>query len=441
MAVPAKMAAAKQELAEELLARHVPAPASAWADAARAEAAARLRAMGAPGRRDEYWKYTNPTKLTALAEAASALESDAFNGVDAARFVFVDGVFRADLSDALEVEGLEISLLSDALSADIHWASSVFGVIEGGEHGRTPRPLAALNTATAWEGVCIRAVGEAARPVLIDQRRTGAAVEAMIHHVIRVEPGAKVTVLEQGAAGARANTCMEVDLGEGAGFNHVRAQGPANDRLTNASVFARLEKDCAYKSFTLSVQGELTRNEHVIRLNGDDALAHVAGACLIDGDVVHDDTVFVTHDAVNCESRQVYKKVLKNGARGVFQGKIHVIEDAQKTDGYQISQALLLTEDGEFDSKPELEIYADDVACSHGSTVGAADETALFYLRSRGVPLEAAQGMIVLAFLAEALEEIEDEALADIMRDRIAHWALGGVGVDEALVEALEAEA
>ncbi|MFT6776031.1 MAG: Fe-S cluster assembly protein SufD, partial [Paracoccaceae bacterium] len=99
---------------------------------------------------------------------------------------------------------------------------------------------------------------------------------------------------------------------------------------------------------------------------------------------------------------------------------------AQKTDGYQISQALLLTEDAEFDAKPELEIYADDVACSHGSTVGAADETALFYLRSRGVPLAAAQGMIVLAFLAQALEEIDNDDLAEEMRVRIADWALGG---------------
>lgn len=433
--------AAKLDLAEAQLSRHIPAGGAAWAQEARGAAAARLRGMGAPVRRDEYWKYTDPARLTAPCGPTGALESDAFAGVDALKIVFVDGAFRADLSDALELGGLEIALLSDALATDIHWASSVFGVIEGGEHDRTPRPLAALNTAAAWEGVCIRATGEAARPVLIDQRRTGAAVEAMIHHVIRVEAGAKLTVLEQGAAGSRANTCMEIDMAEGAAFNHVRAQGPADDRLTNAAIFARLEKDCAYKSFTLSVQGELTRNEHVIRLNGDDAAAHVAGACLIDGKVVHDDTVFVTHDAVNCESRQVFKKVLKNGARGVFQGKIHVIENAQKTDGYQISQALLLTEDGEFDSKPELEIYADDVACSHGSTVGAADETALFYLRSRGVPLEAAQGMIVLAFLAEALEEIEDEALADVMRDRIAHWALGGVGVDEALIAALEAEA
>src|SRR5690606_3251643 len=139
------------------------------------------------------------------------------------------------------------------------------------------------------------------------------------------------------------------------------------------------------KSFTMTANGHLTRNECVIELTGDDAIAHVAGAALGDGDFIHDDTVFVTHDAVNCESRQVFKKVLRNGATGVFQGKILVKQGAQKTDGYQISQSLLLDDDSQFLAKPELEIYADDVACSHGSTSGAIDEEALFYLRSRGV--------------------------------------------------------
>ncbi len=158
------------------------------------------------------------------------------------------------------------------------------------------------------------------------------------------------------------------------------------------------------------MNGVLTRNEVVIEMAGDNGVAHVAGAALGDGDFHHDDTVFVTHDAVGCESRQVFKKVLRNGATGVFQGKILVKPGAQKTDGYQISQALLLDEDSQFLAKPELEIYADDVACSHGSTTGAIDETALFYLRSRGVPLNDAQDLLVLAFLAEAIDEIEDEA-------------------------------
>ena len=162
----------------------------------------------------------------------------------------------------------------------------------------------------------------------------------------------------------------------------------------------------------------------MIEFSGDDAKAHVAGACLGDGSFHHDDTVFVTHDGVNCESRQVFKKVLKNGATGAFQGKILVKPDAQKTDGYQISQGLLLDDDSQFLAKPELEIYADDVACSHGSTVGAVDEEAMFYLTSRGVPKGDAQDMLVLAFLDEAIQEIEDTVVADDIRGRLQAWLL-----------------
>jgi Fe-S cluster assembly protein SufD len=422
MALPQK----KTDLAEELIARHPAPAATGWAAPARAAAAARLRAMGAPMRRDEYWRYTDPAALTGPLTPAPALVSDAFEGVDALCAVFLDGVYRADLSDPLELEGVEIAPLADAMASDIHWAAGLFGVLEGAEHHRTPRPLAALNTAAACEGLCIRVTGTPARPILIDQRRTEGASDAVLHHVVKVEAGAEATILEVGAAGARSNTCMEIDIAAGATLHHLRAQGPAAERLTASHIFARLAGACTYKSFTLSVHGALTRNEHVIHMLGDDSKAHVAGATIGAGATLHDDTVFITHEGLNCESRQVYKKVLETGAKGVFQGKILVQPGAQKTDGYQISQALLLTEDAEFAAKPELEIYADDVACSHGSTVGAADETALFYLRSRGVPLAAAQGMIVLAFLAEALGEIDDPDLAEEMRARIAGWALGG---------------
>ena len=158
-------------------------------------------------------------------------------------------------------------------------------------------------------------------------------------------------------------------------------------------------------------------------LQGNDCVAHVAGASLGDGgDFHHDDTVFVTHGGLNGESRQVFKKVLRNGATGVFQGKILVKEGAQKTDGYQISQSLLLDDDSQFLAKPELEIYADDVACSHGSTSGAIDEEGLFYLRSRGVPLAEATDLMTLAFLAEAIEEIDNAEIAEDITSRLGAW-------------------
>lgn len=417
---------AKIDVTEARLAA-VNLPAGAhWARAAREDALGRLRAMGLPGRRDEYWRFTDPTTLNAAEPAEAAVfhsdEALVFGKLDRLEIVFVDGVFDAKRSDSLDGEGLEIERLADAMQADIHWARELYGVLE--TRGQTPvqRPFAALNTAVATDGVVIRVTGKVKRPVSILYLHESATSDATLHHLVKLEEGAELTVLENGPAAARFNKCMEVDVADGAAFHHVRAQGRDHERRAVTHMFARLGKESTYKSFTLTANGVLTRNEQIVEFTGDNAIAHVAGACVGDGDFHHDDTVFITHDAVACESRQVFKKVLRNGATGVFQGKILVKQGAQKTDGYQISQSLLLDEDSQFLAKPELEIYADDVACSHGSTSGAIDETALYYLRSRGVPEAAATDLLVLAFLAEALEEIEDEEIAADIRDRLEGW-------------------
>ena len=419
----------KADAIETLIARHAaPDIAVAWAETARGAAFSRLREMGAPGRRDEYWKFTDPGRLTAPDAAAYApVDGDEvaiFSDVDRLELVFVDGKFSADQSGDLELSGLTIEPLSNAMAQDIHWASDLYGALETNGQNPVSRPFAALNTAVATQGFAIRVSGKPAKPVAFRYVRTGATPDAAIHHVIKIDAGAEFTVLEDGTAASRYNNCIEVDVADNAGFHHIRAQGRDHDRLAMTHMFARLGTESSFKSFTLSVNGALTRNECVIELTGDDASAHIAGAAAGHDDFHHDDTVFITHDAVNCESRQVFKKVLRNGAVGVFQGKILVKAGAQKTDGYQISQGLMLDDDSQFLAKPELEIYADDVACSHGSTVGAVDEEALFYLTSRGVPRHKAQELLLLAFLDEAIAEIADEDLANIIRDRLAVWLM-----------------
>ncbi|WP_443020495.1 SufB/SufD family protein [Shimia sp. Alg240-R146] len=397
-----------------------------WATEAREAALTRLRTMGLPDRRDEYWKYTRPDTLTQTdAPEASVLdtgEAPLFDGFDRLKVVFVDGVFDAEQSDDLSGEGLNIERLADVAAKDIHWARDVYGVLENNGQSPVERPLAALNSAFATDGVVIHVTGKVSRPVNLIYRHKSDSSDAILHHVIKLDAGAELTVLENGPAAARFNKSMEVDVADGAAFHHVRAQGRDHERRAVTHIFGRLGTESVFKSFTLTVNGRLTRNEAILELTGDDAVAHVAGACLGDGDFHHDDTVFVTHDAVNCESRQVFKKVLRNGATGVFQGKILVQPGAQKTDGYQISQSLLLDEDSQFLAKPELEIYADDVACSHGSTSGAIDEEALFYLRARGVPKDIATDLMVLSFVAEAVDEIENEDLRDEMLARLEGW-------------------
>ncbi|PZX18467.1 Fe-S cluster assembly protein SufD [Palleronia aestuarii] len=399
-----------------------------WSRAAREDALARLQAQGVPQRRDEYWRFTNPSAFTApeVAEAPSRdLPDEIPLGAEADRLtvVFTDGVFDPDASDALEGEGMEIARLAGA--PDIHWARDLYGTLEARGQDPVDRPLAALNTAFATDGVLIRVSGKVTRPVSIVYRHRDARSDVLLHHVIRIDADAALTLVEAGPAGARSNIVIEADIAQGGAFHHVRDQGREHDRSATTAGFARLGEAAVYKSFTLSANGALTRNEHVIECLGNGGIAHVAGAAI--GDAAahpfhHDDTVFITHDALDCESRQVFKKVLKNGAVGVFQGKILVREGAQKTDGYQISQSLLLDEDSQFLAKPELEIYADDVACSHGSTTGAIDEEALFYLRSRGVPEGPATDLLVLAFLAEALDEIDDPDIAGVLRDQLSGW-------------------
>ncbi|WP_238365210.1 SufB/SufD family protein [Mesobacterium pallidum] len=401
-------------------------PIGGWTDTARREALARVQAMGLPARRDEYWKYTRPDTLVAPeTPEAQVYEMDEqllFDEVDRLCLVFVDGVFDAEASDEIAGEGLEITRLAEVAGADIHWAQGLYGTLEAAGQVPVPRTLAALNTAFATDGVLIRVTGKVEKPILLRYFHRATTSDAMLHHVIKLEPGAQMTLLENGPAAARFNKVMEVEVANGATFHHVRAQGRDHQRRAATHIFARLGAESVFKSFTSTANGVLTRNEVVVEFTGDDAVAHVAGACVGDGDFLHDDTVFITHDAVGCESRQVFKKVLRNGATGVFQGKILVKAGAQKTDGYQLSQSLLLDDDSQFYAKPELEIYADDVACSHGSTSGAIDETGLFYLRSRGVPEGLATDLLTLAFLAEAVQEIEDERLQECINTRLSEW-------------------
>jgi len=408
----------KRRTAEaQLSALPMPRGESGWARDVRAKARARLLDVGAPARRDEYWKYTDPTALTApLAPAPDGGEEarprNPFAEVKAPLACFAGGRLRVDGSDPLGRPGLAVSPLADTLAQDISIAAQLFGVLETRGQEKVGRPLAILNTAAAGEGLTMQATGDASIRLAYGE------TASMVRHLVRVESGATLTILESGAA---TNAVIEADLADGACLHHVRVQAsPAAPCATH--LFARLGADSEFKTFTLTSDGALTRNEIVIELAGDNASGHVAGAVLVQDDSHVDNTVFVTHGALDGESRQVFKNVLAGQAKSIFQGKIFVREGAQKTDGYQISQAVLLNDGPQFSAKPELEIYADDVACSHGSTTGALDPTALFYLRTRGVPKADAEAMLIAAFTDEAIAEIADPALAEIVRGEVARW-------------------
>jgi Fe-S cluster assembly protein SufD len=283
-------------------------PEGGWSEPGRRAALARVQTLGLPSRRDEYWKYTRPDDLLSVEAPKAATfesgEAPIFDPIERLRIVFVDGMFDADASDPLELEGVQIERLATARS-DIHWAKDIYGVLEARGQNPVPRAFAALNTAFAQDGVLLHVTGKPTKPIHLIYHHTSDASDAILHHVIKVDAGAEATILESGPAAARFNKCMEVDLADTASLHHIRAQGRDHERRAVTHTFARLGSEASFKSFTLTVNGQLTRNECVIEILGDDAVAHVAGACVGDGEFHHDDTVFITHDAVNCERRQV----------------------------------------------------------------------------------------------------------------------------------------
>jgi Fe-S cluster assembly protein SufD len=387
----------------------------------REEALVNLEELGLPSKRDEYWKYTDPKRfcepLTHKTEYQNLEKGPVFEIPDCIKLVFTDGLFNSDKSDSLEAEDLEFSPISSLSDIEDSWASDFYGTLE--REGQTPvnRPLAMINTAYAKDGVTLLVNGDTSKPVHLIYENSSPELDVNIHHCIKVKAGASLTLIESGQASLRFNKVLELEVSEGGSFQHVCVQGNANEKLVTSHLFAKLAENGILRSFTLTTNGGLTRNEHIVGLNGRNAIAHLAAASIGQGNFHHDDTVFITHNAENCESRQVFKKVLKGGAVGVFQGKILVTPEAQKTDGYQISKSLLLDDKSQFLAKPELEIYADDVICSHGSTSGAIEEDSLFYLKSRGIPDAKAKDLLVLAFLAEAIDELEDKNISNTILD------------------------
>ena len=379
-------------------------------DAVRAEAAALFRDGGLPGPREEAWHYTTLRPLadavfdTSPADPAALLSQ--LPNIEAPRLVFVHGRFRAELS---------------ALPSGI---SVRTGAPAWGHLARpTTEKLVALNTMFARDGAAIEvADGIDGGTLMLASLATGGAFHP--RHAIRLGRGARLTLIEAnvGTGAYLHNPVFSVDVADDATFTHLRIQQEAPDAFHLSTLYAEVGARGTYDSFLLTLGGRLARMEVHTRLAGEKATVHLNAAQLLDASQHADFTTVVTHDAPATVSRQTVKNVLTGHSRGVFQGKIEVSRIAQKTDGYQMNQALLLSPEAEIDSKPQLEIYADDVKCSHGSTVGELDSDQLFYLRSRGVPEAEARSLLVRAFLNEALDPIANEAARGAMEGMIATW-------------------
>ncbi len=391
---------------------------------ARADAFARFEAHGLPTRRHEYWKYTPVRDLLPGQEILVRDGLDTFADVETYQIVFVDG--RIDISRS---DRTALAALVEIAGPDgAPWMDGVFNALQNrpipGAMFQVERPFANLNLAMFTDGLAIRIPDGMTLDKPIHLRYEG-VVPSHLRLEMLVGKGASVTVLESGAGAL--TTGAEIVLEEGASVDHLRSQTEVAGKQFTA-LYATVGADASLKSFTLCADAALIRNETMVTMAGDNGSGSIAAGVMGMDDTLIDNTVYVSHEAEHCESRQVIKSVLDGKAKSVFQGKIFVKKGAQKTDGYQISQAVLLSDGAEFNAKPELEIYADDVICSHGSTTGALDEEAKFYLRSRGCTEREAEALLVAAFIDEAILEISDETLQDRMRDTTDRWMSARAG-------------
>jgi Fe-S cluster assembly protein SufD len=412
-------ATALQNSAQAFLSRFEGLRARLPGDAGVRDAAAdTLRKIGLPGPREEEWRYTNlrpltevefNEPLTPVADCADLLSR--VPDLGAPRLVFVDGRFRDDLSTVPNLAAVRVG-------------GPAFGALARPEAEK----LVALNTMLAEDGadISVPAGVDAGTIVLVSLGTDlhGRAVAFHPRHSINLAKGAKLTLVEiaVGDGVYLHNPVLSASVAKDASLTHLRMQNESSKAFVLSTVYAEVGENGTYDSFLLALGGRLSRAEIHARLGGPNATAHLNAAQLLAGQQHADFTTIVLHDAPNCASRQTVKTVLTGKSRGVFQGKIEVARAAQKTDGYQMNQALLLSPDCEMDSKPQLEIYADDVKCSHGATVGELDAEQLFYLRSRGVPAAEARMMLVRAFLDEALEPITHDATRTAMEHAIAGW-------------------
>jgi Fe-S cluster assembly protein SufD len=359
-----------------------------------------------PSRKLEAWRYTDLRSLAAIsfAEPAPVAVPDNLPDMGLPRIVFVNGNYEASHStppDFLE----KFARVAEA--SDL--------------------PLALINAEQAHDGMTLAVPdGVDAGPILLVSYASGGDHPVALHprHRITLGNGAKLTLIEIaiGEGIYWHNPVTDIALHENATLAHYRLQNEGIDAFHLATIRSKIAAGAAYESFSLVIGAKLSRAEFHATLMGPEASTHLNAAQLLGGHQHGDFTSIVAHDAPNCGSRQTVKSVLDDNARGVFQGRIEVARAAQKTDGYQMNQALLLSPGAEMDIKPELEIFADDVKCSHGATIGALDPEQIFYLRSRGIPEDQARAMLIRAFLTEALEPVTHAAAREMFETAIEKW-------------------
>ena len=413
-----------------------------WLAPARAGAIDSFAAAGFPTPRSEAWKYTNLNRL-ARAEFdphAELKQPDIADWAhlfiyDCDRIVIVNGRFDVELSTIGKLPaGVTVSPLSEAVDDIDQNLEKELACIAPNEGA----PLVALNTAFMRDGLVLRLAAGVIldRPVqvvhLIDSGDAAIAVHPRTLVVAGDNSQAVIVETFAGSAGSSywTNAVTEIRVGRNAGVSHVKRQSESNAAYHTALTQVRLDRDARYTSVALAVGASLSRNEVKVAFEGEGAECSLAGGSLLRGRQHADSTTEADHRVPHTSSRQVFRNVLDDSARAVFQGGVIVRQDAQKTDSGQSNRNLLLSPGAQVDTKPELQIFADDVKCAHGATVGDLDREAMFYLQSRGIPPNEARALLIEAFVGEILENAPKGPVSDHIAEAIANWMFGDAGKD-----------
>ena len=408
----------------EAFSRNGGASAPAWARSLRLSAITRFGELGFPDMRNEDWHFTSVAPIAEREFApltsgtghvsAEQLAPFSFGATDWHTLVFVNGRFQADLSRTAGLpDGVQVMPLARAYDELPLLLEQHMGRIASMD----AHTFTALNTAFINDGavVHVRQDVEVPRPIHLLFVSDADAVSgvAQPRNLIVLDRFAKATVIESYATVARGagayftNAVTEATIGDGATLTHLKLQRESAQAYHVGTLDVRQARDSHLMSFSFAIGAALSRTNIYTELRGEGCGATLNGLYLGDDDQHIDHQTRIEHVAPNCYSRELYKGILDGASHGVFNGKVYVHPAAQKTDGKQTNNTLLLSERARIDTKPQLEIFADDVKCTHGATVGRLDDTSLFYMKSRGINARAARELLTYAFAADVLETIE----------------------------------
>ncbi|MGY3550903.1 Fe-S cluster assembly protein SufD [Bradyrhizobium sp. USDA 4472] len=410
-------------------------PGSPDVAAVRREAFERYERLGLPHRRIEEWKYTDLRALVgevlplaaspdaaALKRAAEAVRANAIAG--ARKLVLVDGVFVPDLSDvAVLASEMSVKTLREVLENEANPAAGDLLQTTSSD------AVISLNAAMATDGVVVSILdgAQSSAPIQIIHVATAASASAFTRSHLRIGKGVRATIIESFVAAGKAIAYQVSDavilwIGDDADVAHIRLMDDAPDAVNVSSHFVTVGANVKLNFFNMTTGAAVSRLQGFVTLAGEGSELSANGVNLLQKTEHGDTTLVVDHAVPNCVSREVFRAVIDDRAHSVFQGRIIVRPDAQKTDGKMMTRALLLSDEAEADNKPELEIFADDVSCGHGATAGALDDSLLFYLKARGLPEKQAQALLIQAFVGEAIEQIADDGLREHVIGIAERW-------------------